>query len=263
MTPRNGLQSVQPPVGMGTLEGQHESPGNPHLPRRGRAAASSGIKFPIGFLEVVGIVHGIYTRNNKGPDGLIEILKDLSRFTLFWADGSEQSRIDRLTERILVIDLYQLSVLKELVVYLVIERLYKKMAALPDSQIRDGCRELRTILVIDKAHNYLSQKNPFLQKNIREDRSEGVVVLFASRSPNGYTQEFFVFMGLLEFSLIFQCEGVTPTAVQRLLGRSARTARDLQIEMARLRPFQVISNAMGEDRDFTKFKAQAAFTAYR
>ena len=50
---------------------------------------------------------------------------------------------------------------------------------------------------------------------------------------------------------------VSPTAVQRLLGCSARIARDLQIESARLRPFQVISKAVGEHRDRTKFEARA------
>ena len=215
------------------------------------------------FRDVLAIVQDIYTHDNKGPDSLIEILNDLSRFNLFWAHGSDQPLIDRLTERTLVIDLHQLPVLKELVAYLVIERLYKEMASIPDSQIKDGRRELRTILVIDEAHNYLSQKNPFLQKIIREGRSKGVVVFFASQSPNDYTQEFFDFKELLEFSLIFQCEGVSPTAVQRLLGCTQQTARDLQIEMARLRPFQVISKALGEDRDFTKFKAEAFFSAYR
>ena len=37
--------------------------------------------------------------------------------------------------------------------YLVIERLYKEMAALPDSPVTEGKRTIRTILVIDEAHN--------------------------------------------------------------------------------------------------------------
>jgi len=153
--------------------------------------------------------------------------------------------------------------LKELVVYLVIERLYKEMAALPDSETKEGRRALRTILVIDEAHNYLAQRNPFLQKIIREGRSKGVVVFFASQSPNDYSQKFFDFKELLEFSFIFQCEGVSATAVQELLGCSSKTARELQVELARLRPFQVVSKSLTDDSEFTRFRADPFFKAYQ
>ena len=91
---------------------------------------------------------------------------------------------------------------KELVGYLIIERLYKEMASLPDSPVQDGKRTIRTILVIDEAHNYLGQKNIFLERIIREGRSKGIVVFFASQSPNDYQQRFFNFQELLEFAYI-------------------------------------------------------------
>jgi type IV secretory pathway VirB4 component len=92
-----------------------------------------------------------------------------------------------------------MPVLKELVAYLVIERLYKEMAAMPDSPVMEGHRTVRTILVIDEAHNYLGQKNIFIQRITREGRSKGVVVFFASQSPNDHQQKFFNFQELLEF----------------------------------------------------------------
>jgi DNA sulfur modification protein DndE len=113
-----------------------------------------------------------------------------------------------LANRTMLIDVHAMPVLKELVAYLVIERLYKEMATLPDSPVTEGRRTIRTILVIDEAHNYLSQKNMFLQRIIREGRSKGVVVFFASQSPNDYQQKFFNFQQLLEFAYIFQCNGV-------------------------------------------------------
>jgi len=42
------------------------------------------------------------------------------------------------------------------------------MKSLPESKIENDYRQIRTVLVIDEAHNYLSQKNIFLQKIIRE-----------------------------------------------------------------------------------------------
>lgn len=215
------------------------------------------------FKEVFAVVREMYEEDNRKDDTLIEILRDLSEFSLFWEHGSRETIIDRITERTFIVDLHKLPVLKELVVYLVIERLYKEMSALPDSETREGRRTIRTVLVIDEAHNYLSQKNPFLQRIIREGRSKGVVVLFASQSPNDYTQKFFDFKELLEFSFMFQCEGVSASAVQELLGCSPKTAKDLQIELARLRPFQVISKALADNEEFTRFRADAFFNAYK
>lgn len=219
-------------------------------------------RFP-DFREVFAIAKAMYEDENKRDDSLIEILRDLSSFRLFWEHGNEAALIDRISDRTIIVDLHGLPVLKELVAYLVIERLYKEMAALPDSQTKDGRRELRTVLVIDEAHNYLHQKNPFLQRIIREGRSKGVVVFFASQSPNDYAQKFFDFKEMLEFSFVFQCEGVSPASIQDLLGCSARTAKDLQVELARLHPFQVISKGLTEDAEYTRFHADAFFQAYR
>ncbi len=146
--------------------------------------------------------------------------------------------------------------------YLVIERLYKEMAALPDGPVTEGKRTVRTILVIDEAHNYLGQKNIFLQRIIREGRSKGVVVFFASQSPNDYQQKFFNFQELLEFAYIFQCDGVAAGSVQDILGCSAKTAKDLQTEIARLEPWQVIARSQDKTEDFVKFTAEAFYKSY-
>jgi hypothetical protein len=162
----------------------------------------------------------------------------------------------------MIIDVHSMPVLKELVGYLVIERLYKEMASLPDSPIKDGRRTLRTILVIDEAHNYLNQKNIFLQRIIREGRSKGIVVFFASQSPSDYQQKFFNFQELLEFAYIFQCDGVSSGSIQDILGCSQKTAKDLQTEIARLEPFQVISRSNEKTEEFTKFTAEAFYKNY-
>ena len=58
----------------------------------------------------------------------------------------------------MLIDVHAMPVLKELVAYLVIERLYKEMATLPDSPVTEGRRTIRTVLVIDEAHNTLARR---------------------------------------------------------------------------------------------------------
>ena len=133
---------------------------------------------------------------------------------------------------------------------------------LPDSPVENDRRTIRTILVIDEAHNYLNQKNLFLERIIREGRSKGVVVFFASQSPNDYQQKFFNFQELLEFAYLFQCEGVSASAIQDILGCSSKTARDLQVEVARLEPWQVISRSQDRAEGFVKFMAEAFYKSY-
>jgi len=181
---------------------------------------------------------------------------------LFWRHGSETAPIEQVSTRTLIIDVQAMPVLKELVGYLVIERLYKEMASLPDSPVTDGRRTIRTILVIDEAHNYLGQKNIFLQRIIREGRSKGIVVFFASQSPNDYQQKFFNFQELLEFAYIFQCEGVSASSLQDILGCSNKTAKDLQTEVARLEPFQVVSRSDRKTEEFVKFTGEAFYRSY-
>ena len=223
--------------------------------------AESAAPYP-DFHDVYRMVAAMYEEDNKKDDSLIEVLRDLSDFDLFWRHGSDLAPIDRLSNRTLLIDVHAMPVLKELVAYLVIERLYKEMALLPDSPVRDGRRTIRSILVIDEAHNYLSQRNIFLQRIIREGRSKGIVVFFASQSPNDYQQKFFNFQELLEFAFIFQCEGVSATSVQDILGCSNKTAKDLQTEIARLEPWQVVARSPEKTEEFVKFTAEAFYKNY-
>ncbi|MFC6997729.1 DndE family protein [Rufibacter roseus] len=226
-----------------------------------RALMTPNHPFP-DFGDILQIALANYEDEGKNDDTLIEVLRDLANFNLFWAHGSSVPPIEKVSNRTMIIDVHKMPVLKELVGYLVIERLYKEMASLPDSPIKDGRRTIRTILVIDEAHNYLGQKNIFLEKIIREGRSKGIVVFFASQSPSDYQQKFFNFQELLEFSYIFQCEGASSKALQDILGCSTKTAKDLQAEVARLEPFQVISRSNIKTEEFTKFVAEPFYKNY-
>ena len=223
--------------------------------------ASSKDPYP-DFQDLLELATMAYEEEGKRDDTLIEVLRDLANFNLFWSHAHSVKPIEKLSNRSMIIDVHAMPVLKELVGYLVIERLYKEMTNLPDSPIKDGRRSLRTILVIDEAHNYLGQKNIFLQRIIREGRSKGFVVFFASQSPNDYQQKFFNFQELLEFAYIFQCEGVSASSIQDILGCSNKTAKGLQSEVARLEPFQVISRSNVKTEEFVKFVAQPYYKNY-
>jgi hypothetical protein len=50
--------------------------------------------------------------------------------------------------------------------------------------------------------------------------------------------------------------------VQDILGCGARTARDLQTEIARLEPWQVITRSPEKTEEFVKFTAEAFYKSY-
>ncbi len=153
------------------------------------------------FKDVLAIVEDKYKVEEKKADSLVEVLRDLADFNLFWKHGDTLDPIDKLTNRTLLIDLHAMPVLKELVAYLIIERLYKEMVSLPDSPVVDGVRTIRTILAIDEAHNYLNQKNIFLQRIIREGRSKGVVVFLQVSHQMITSNPFSIFKNCLNLSI--------------------------------------------------------------
>jgi hypothetical protein len=222
---------------------------------------SGGDPYP-DFHDVNEQIRSLYEEGKE--DMLTEILRRLTEFGLFWDHQSSQSLYDTLNDKTFIVDLSKLPALKELVAYLIIERFYREMSALPDSEVGDETfRQIRTVLVIDEAHNYLGQKNPFLQKIVREGRSKGIGVFFASQSPNDYNQKDFNFQELLEFVLIFQCEGVSAASIQNLIGCSQVAARDLQQEIARLKPGEVITKpSVGERSNYIVYNAIPFYKAY-
>jgi hypothetical protein len=54
---------------------------------------------------------------NHIDHSLIEVLRDLSDFDLFWKHGSDTLPIEKLSNRTLLIDVHTMPVLKELVAY--------------------------------------------------------------------------------------------------------------------------------------------------
>jgi DNA sulfur modification protein DndE len=95
------------------------------------------------FPDVLEVAAAAYEEDGKKDDSLIEVLRDLSDFDLFWRHGNEAAPMDRVSNRTMLIDVHAMPVLKELVAYLVIERLYKEMATLPDSPVTEGRRTIR------------------------------------------------------------------------------------------------------------------------
>jgi len=215
--------------------------------------------------EVLQIVEADYEAEHRKLDSLIEVLRDLARFDLFWEHGTPQPILDSMITRTLIVDLSGLEMLRELVAYMVIEQLYREMSSLPDSAIAGQYREIRAVLVIDEAHHYLGQQNIFLQRVIREGRSKGVAVFLASQSPNDYVPrgDEFSYLEHIEFPLVFTSDAMSSRAAREILGCSQGVAGALPTEVARLEPFEFLTRSAEEPKGYMKCRARPFYEAYR
>lgn len=103
-------------------------------------------------------------------------------------------------------------------------------------------------------------RRPFFGSAIRNlYRSKGVMVFFASQSPNDYQQEFFNFQELLGFAYILRCQGVSGASIPKILGCSIKTGKELQTEIARLEPWKVVSRSVDKTEEFVKFTAETFY----
>ena len=176
-----------------------------------------------------------FIQNNWSPDTLTEIARQLTDFKIF-ANNDNSEIWNSLTDRTVVIDLHNLTVLREMTAFLVLNSIYRELMAMPDSGVADGVREMRTIIVIDEAHHFLKDKkrNAILERLIREIRSKGASVFLMSQSPDNYEQENFDFTELLEFIYLLQSNAGATKFLQNAFGVSLQEAKNLSAEISNL-----------------------------
>ena len=180
-------------------------------------------------------VDAAYRLANRKADTLTEVMRQFSDFQIF-ARADADELWQTLSDKTVIVDLHELTVLRELTVCLTLDAMYRELMAMPDTEVTDGARAMRTIIVIDEAHHYLRdrKRRRILEKLIREIRSKGASVFLLSQSPDDYDQDDFDFTELLEFVLVLQSSAQASRFLQSALGVTAQRARSLVAEMANL-----------------------------
>jgi len=151
-------------------------------------------------------------------DSLIELLDRLANFGLFIKRDEElpESPLIRKTS---IIDLSKLSAYHELVVYLVLSKVYYDMKAQGDALVIDTYRQMRLIVALDEAHHYLRQKSPVLERLLREGRSFGVSVWLCTQNLSDLVSTHSDYSELVGNTLLFNVGGrVSESDVRRLIG---------------------------------------------
>jgi hypothetical protein len=144
-------------------------------------------------------------RLNPKPDTLSSILRPLVEQNYF--AKSTELIWGSWTNKTLIVDLHQIE-RKDLVCFLILDHVFSELKRLGDAPFNTEtkARKIRTVVVIDEAHNFLSspKRAKILERMIREVRSMGGMVVLASQSPDDYNTSAFDFLELLEFPIVLK-----------------------------------------------------------
>jgi len=159
-----------------------------------------------------------YEADELRDDSLLACFREFAAFPLFRpaAEGADHDFF-RTTH---IIDLHRLPEnLRKLAAFLVLDRLYSEVMALPDAPLDEhGNRQLRLIILIDEAHHYLPCRQPTLQNIVREVRSKGVAVMLLSQSPDDFDQGRYNFAREMGLAIVFSCVLEKPRMLEAVLG---------------------------------------------
>ncbi len=174
-------------------------------------------------------------RLNPKPDTLTSILRPLVEQNYF--AKSAEPIWGNWTNKTLIVDLHQIE-RKDLVCFLILDHVFSELKRLGDAPFNTekNARKIRTVVVIDEAHNFLSspKRAKILERMIREVRSMGGMVVLASQSPDDYNTSAFDFLELLEFPIVLKSTPQSHKFLEQKFSLSTTRAKELLKEIGQL-----------------------------
>lgn len=129
-------------------------------------------------------VFDIYDSNDeiKKGDSLSSVLSDLNNFELFEPNAKNAKALYDLLQGVVVIDLngYD-SKIQNLIVAIMLDLFYSNMQAEGSSLLDGKYRQMKKMILVDEADNFMSEDFPSLKKIMKEGREYGVGVVLSTQ----------------------------------------------------------------------------------
>ncbi len=172
---------------------------------------------------------------NDRPDSLTSVLRPLVDQHYFVSNT--ELIYEHWTNKTLIIDIHEIE-RKDLVCFFVLNQIFqelKKLGVAPVDE-KTGARKIRTVVVIDEAHNFLESKkrSSILAKMIREVRSAGGAVILASQSPDDYDRSDFNFLELMEFPIVLKSTPSSHKFLEQKFSLTPPEAKEMLLKTGKL-----------------------------
>jgi hypothetical protein len=172
---------------------------------------------------------------NDRPDSLTSVLRPLVDQHYF----AERDELiyQHWTNKTLIVDIHDVQS-KDLICFFVLRQIFQELKKLGPAPVNaaSGARQLRTVVVIDEAHNFLKsrKRSKVLADMIREVRSSGGMVVLASQSPDDYDKADFNFLELMQFPMVLGCTPSSHKFLEQKFSLSSKQAKEMLADIGRL-----------------------------
>lgn len=128
-----------------------------------------------------------YLEGDVKRDTVYSVFRMLQDYQIFTSDTNNCVTMFEWLKSVQVIDLtlYEDNI-KKLIVSLILDVFYAEMKQLKASDQKDGFRELRTIILVDEAHQFMKMKFNSLRKIISEGRMFGVGMILSTQGISDF-----------------------------------------------------------------------------
>lgn len=135
------------------------------------------------FEQVWQILSAAAEADGLQPDSLYHAMDTLHQFCLFEENPRRACSLDQLLRGVVVIDLsgYDRQI-QSLIVAITLDQFYAQMQKNGSSRTDGRYRQLRSLILVDEADDFMRQDFPSLRKIMKEGREAGVGVILSTQS---------------------------------------------------------------------------------
>lgn len=154
-------------------------------------------------------------------DSVYALFSTLRDYTIFTSDTSKCVSLFEWLDRVRVIDLTLYpDDTKKLIVSLILDLFYAEMQQLGASKQKDGYRELRAMIMVDEAHQFLRKDFTALRKIISEGRAFGVGMILSTQNIGDFKTSKEEYGQFILSWVIHHVNSISKTEISSIFGAS-------------------------------------------
>ena len=206
----------------------------------------------------IGDVCNIYMMDeNITQDSLYSAISNLQDFEIFEPDTAKTKSLYTLLDGVTVINLsgYDESI-QNLIVAITLDAFYTQMQVHGHSTIEGNMRQLKKIILVDEADNFLSKNFNSIKKILKEGREFGVGTVLSTQFLNHFSTSENNYSNYILTWVIHRVNEIKTKEVESLFTIKSREQRDSLIKTIKnLEKHQSIINLAGSEPLLVKDKA--------